>query len=430
MNTFVKIGENFASFWNLLVLNRHDLCNPAIYQRQNRKLKKLMKRAYQIPFYRKKFEEAGLTPDDIKTRRDLVKFPILTKQEIKEWLTPLIESEQDRMHIVSTSGSTGTPLKTMVSPGENAFLTANWLRIAMQNGINPFTAKTLALKDPKIVEAGNESIIQKLGILRRKKLPFTAEPDYLVEEFNKYKPDFFYAHKTKLLQMIDYAEKNNITLYHPPVYAVISEMISEQDEKVFRQYLGNNIFTSYGCMETGACTFTPVGSIKKHIITNDTHIINVVNSEGNLDSHGKMFLTNLNFLMYPIINYDVGDNADVYEENGIEFIAKIHGRVNDWICLQDGRKYDYHPFYRAFEGQDKVIHFRIIQEDYSNITIQLVASANITETEKRHIEQDVSDQLKQIIHAEDLVYAFDWRDKIEPDKSGKTRFIVSKVNEV
>ena len=160
MNTFVKIGENFASFWNLLVLNRHDLCNSAIYQRQNRKLKKLMKRAYQIPFYRKKFEEAGLTPDDIKTRRDLVKFPILTKQEIKEWLTPLIESEQDKMHIVSTSGSTGTPLKTMVSPRENAFLTANWLRIAMQNGINPFTAKTLALKDPKIVEAGNESIIR------------------------------------------------------------------------------------------------------------------------------------------------------------------------------------------------------------------------------------------------------------------------------
>ena len=77
-----------------------------------------------------------------------------------------------------------------------------------------------------------------------------------------------------------------------------------------------------------------------------------------------------------------------------------------------------------------MIHFRIIQEDYSNITIQLVASANITETEKMHIEQDVSDQLKQIIHAEELVYTFDWRDKIEPDKSGKTRFIVSKVNEV
>ena len=150
-----------------------------------------MKRAYEIPFYRKKFDVAGLKPKDIKNREDLVKFPILTKNEIKEWLTPLVDSEKERMHIVSTSGSTGTPLKTIVSPRENAFLTANWLRIAVKNGVNPFTAKTLALKDPQIVAAGNESIIQKFGILRRKKLPFTAEPDYLVAEFNKYKPDFF-----------------------------------------------------------------------------------------------------------------------------------------------------------------------------------------------------------------------------------------------
>lgn len=96
----------------------------------------------------------------------------------------------------------------------------------------------------------------------------------------------------------------------------------------------------------------------------------------------------------------------------------------------DGRKYNFQPFYRALEAQDKVIHFRIIQEDYENITIQLVASATITETEKKNIECDVLNQLKHIIHAEELVYLFDWRDKIEPDKSGKTRFIVSKVKEL
>lgn len=112
MNTFVKIGENFASFWNLLVLSKNNLFNSAVYKKQNRKLRKLMKRAYEIPFYRKKFDTAGLKPKDIKNREDLVKFPILTKNEIKEWLTPLVDSEKERMHIVSTSGSTGTPLKT------------------------------------------------------------------------------------------------------------------------------------------------------------------------------------------------------------------------------------------------------------------------------------------------------------------------------
>ena len=66
MNTFVKIGENFASFWNLLVLSKNNLFNSAVYKKQNRKLRKLMKRAYEIPFYRKKFDTAGLKPKDIK----------------------------------------------------------------------------------------------------------------------------------------------------------------------------------------------------------------------------------------------------------------------------------------------------------------------------------------------------------------------------
>lgn len=68
MNTFVKIGENFASFWNLLVLSKNNLFNSAVYKKQNRKLRKLMKRAYEIPFYRKKFDVAGLKPKDIKNR--------------------------------------------------------------------------------------------------------------------------------------------------------------------------------------------------------------------------------------------------------------------------------------------------------------------------------------------------------------------------
>ena len=81
----------------------------------------------------------------------------------------MVDSEKERMHIVSTSGSTGTPLKTIVSPRENAFLTANWLRIAVKNGVNPFTAKTLALKDPQIVAAGNREYNSKVWYIKKKK---------------------------------------------------------------------------------------------------------------------------------------------------------------------------------------------------------------------------------------------------------------------
>lgn len=427
MNLFDKVYENVLSFVNLFVLNSHNLCSRDIYMLQDKKLRKLMKRAYRIPFYRNKFDSVGLKPTDFNCREDLVKFPVLHKNEIKAWLTPEVDRLQNRYHVFSTSGSTGSPLKVMASPKESSYLTANWLRMAMKQGINPFTAKTLALKDPKIVAEGKDSIVQKFGLLRRKKVSFLADGKELVEALNDYQPDFFYVHKTKLLQMIEYAERTDTELYHPAAYAVISEMISTNDEKLFRKYLGDNIYTSYGCMETGACTFTPKGSLKKHIITNDTHIINVVGTNGELSNSGKMLLTNLNFRKFPIINYDVGDNAETYTENGVEYISMIHGRVNDWIELDDGRRYDYHPFYRAFEGQNKVLHFRVIQNEYHSIQIQLVGETIINEYEKKNIETDILAVLNDVIVNYDMKYVFDWKEKIEPDKNGKTRFIVNNL---
>ena len=427
MNVFSKVYENILSFTNLFILNYHDLNNKNIYKIQNKKLKKLMRRAYKIPIYRKKFEEAGLKPEDITCREDLAAFPVLTKQEIKEWLTPILPQVSGKYYIYSTSGSTGMPLKVLVSPKENSYLTANWLRMSMKQGINPFFEKTMALKDPELVAKGSDSIIQKLGILRRKKLSFLADGKEIAEEINQYQPDFFYAHRTKLLQVIEYAQKNNVKLHHPAAYAVISEMMLENDEKLFRQNLGDNIFTSYGCMETGACTYTVKSDLKRHIITNDTHIVNVVDEYSKLAKKGKMLLTNLNFLKYPIINYDIGDKAEVFEENGVEYISQIHGRSNDWIELEDGRRYDYHPFYRAFEGENDVLHFRVIQEDYHKIRIQLVGRPAMQKENQSIIEQRVIQQLKKVIADYDIEYFFDWCDSIQPDQNGKTRFIVSKI---
>ena len=62
-----------------------------------------------VPYYRKKMEEKGLTPDDIKGRDDLKKLPFLSKADLREAYpyglmgAPL----KDCVRIQSTSGTTG-----------------------------------------------------------------------------------------------------------------------------------------------------------------------------------------------------------------------------------------------------------------------------------------------------------------------------------
>lgn len=77
---------------------------------QNDGLLDVVKRVYEnVPYYRKKMEEAGVTPDDIKSTADLPKLPFLTKDDLREaypydlMALPL----KDCVRIQSTSGTTG-----------------------------------------------------------------------------------------------------------------------------------------------------------------------------------------------------------------------------------------------------------------------------------------------------------------------------------
>jgi phenylacetate-coenzyme A ligase PaaK-like adenylate-forming protein len=420
--------ENVFAFKDLVVLKRHNLRHKSIYNIQNKRIEKLMQHAYTIPFYRKKFEQAGVLPSDFHCKEDLTRFPLLTKAELKQWITDELKANPEKYkdhRIYHTSGSTGNPLHLCATPEENAIFTANWLRISMENGVNPFFEKTMALKDPAIVAQGDDSFLQKLGILRRYKTSFVASGQKIAEDLNAIKPEFFYAAPTKIMEMVEYAIKNNVTLHHPKAYASISENLSAQNAARIKQYLGDNIFTSFGCMETGACTFTEVGDLNKHIVTNDTHVINVVDEKNQRAASGRMVITNLFLYEFPIINYDIGDGADTVEEDGVEYLVNIKGRLNDAVILEDGRTFGFHPFYIATEKLDELIHFRVIQTGYHAITFEAVATS--ASADKAKMENHIISTLNGVITDYPMEYSFRWKDRIEADPNGKSRYIVNQI---
>jgi len=79
---------------------------------QLKRLKQTVERVYAtVPFYRKKFDEAGIKPDDIKSLDDLKKLPFTTKDDLREnypfgmFAVPL--KQVVRIH--ASSGTTGKP---------------------------------------------------------------------------------------------------------------------------------------------------------------------------------------------------------------------------------------------------------------------------------------------------------------------------------
>ena len=77
---------------------------------QDERLVKQVKHVWDnVPYYRKKMEEKGLTPDDIKSTADLHKLPFLSKYDLREAYPYglLAEPLENCVRIQSTSGTTG-----------------------------------------------------------------------------------------------------------------------------------------------------------------------------------------------------------------------------------------------------------------------------------------------------------------------------------
>ena len=89
-----------------------------------------------VPYYRKKMEDAGVCPADIKTLADLAKLPFVTKQDMRDtYPFGLFAVEKnDLVRIHASSGTTGKPTVVGYTQGDLETWTECVARIACMGG--------------------------------------------------------------------------------------------------------------------------------------------------------------------------------------------------------------------------------------------------------------------------------------------------------
>lgn len=87
------------------------LTRPEIEALQLERLQKTVAHCMNSEFYRKRFEAAGIKPEDIKTLEDIRKIPLTTKQDLRDTYPFGIASVplRDCVRLHSSSGTTGNP---------------------------------------------------------------------------------------------------------------------------------------------------------------------------------------------------------------------------------------------------------------------------------------------------------------------------------
>ena len=340
---------------------------------QSRRVQKLVKKAYQIPFYRERFDAAGIRPEDIKTGDDLTKLPLLTKDELREWMNREQGNPKYSEWIIdTTSGSTGKPLSIIFSPREKAYMKANWFRVMMVAGYNPFRGKTMSRINAHDENAGGrDTFLQRFGILRRKYVDQYAPEEKVIDEINAYQPDWLYMNKTELMRLVLYSNKTGKKIFHPKFYDPISEKVDENNRKLFIKTLGEGIIDSYGSAETGACMVRLPGS-DEYVVHNDSFVVNVLDDDNRPAQEGKLVITPLYKTDLPLINYSIGDKATCRVENGVRFITSVQGRMNDYFYYRSGEVTSFFEITPVIAHCADILQIRFIEETYDLIHVQIV----------------------------------------------------------
>jgi phenylacetate-coenzyme A ligase PaaK-like adenylate-forming protein len=279
-----------------------------------------------------------------------------------------------------------------------------------------------------IPDSSTKSIIQKFGILRRIQISAVKPSAYLVEKFNEYKPDFFYGNKTAMQLMASYALEHNIEMHKPKCIGSISEALDDNSRKTIEKAFGNALFDIYGAAELGNFAIEKSGKPWEHRIWHDTHVVNVIDDEGNIidDGIGQIVVTPIKHFGFPMLNYVVGDYVETYTKDGVRYISKIIGRANDKIKNAVGSVYGWMHVNRLMAGIVEIAQYRFTQESYEELKLELVME-KISNKTRQEIEDLITLRSKEIFTGEPKNIVFEWKDILPPDPNGKLRILVSKI---
>lgn len=397
-----------------------------IMETQEKRVRRLMKIASHHSFYQRRFKEAGIDPEEIKTGNDLAKLPVITKDELREWMNYLKDKPEYKGWFQdTTSGSTGKPLTILFSPREKAYMKANWLRVMMTAGYNPFFGRTMSrinMHDPN--PGGPDGFIQKFGILRREFVDQYAPEEEVIDRINEYKPDWLYMNKTELMRIVLYSNRTGKEIFHPKFYDPISEKVDENTRRLFIKILGPGIVDSYGSAETGACMIRLPGT-DEYIIHNDSFVVNIIDDEGRLANEGRIVITPLYKTDLPLINYSIGDKGTCRVENGVRFITSVQGRMNDYFRYVNGEVTSFFEVTPVIAHCSDILQIRFIEETYELIHVQIVRDDK-AQMSREEIENYLETNLNKIFKRP-FKFRFEWMNSIPPDKNGKLRMIICNV---
>ena len=368
-------------------------------------LKKLLNHAYKnVPFYRMKFEKAGITPDDIKKPADMKKIPVTTKEELKENFPDSVIARnlpKNRFFLNRTSGSSGAPFEFYIGGAQNNEERKALFRIQAAMGIE-FGGTIIRIRNHNVKGHGLKIQLQKLfgntKHLSTKGLKLSDLPNY-IKFIRKHKPSVLESFPHHILALAAYMKEKCITLNVRNIH-IVGGNASKSEKKLLSELFNAQIFNDYGASECMYIAYQCEQRNQYHLeITR--YFIEILNKgkDAKENEMGEIVLTNLFNYAMPFIRYRIKDLAIVGGtcncRRTFPVIRGIEGRVQQVIFLPNGRLLDQNLIRNQFSRRaSKVKAFQCIYRKENVFEIKVVPAGGYT----NETENELIAGIKKVLH--------------------------------
>ncbi|MBC2717620.1 MAG: phenylacetate--CoA ligase family protein [Desulfobacteraceae bacterium] len=400
---------------------------------QWQKLQSVLHYAYaQVPFYRDRFDRAGIKPSEIRSASDMFRIPVLTKEELRDAGFDILAGGHNnpaKLKKSTTSGSTGQPTSSYFTL-RDWFILKFLLKYRSKRicGFYPVIHKVVLVNanPEEAVLRENKKIINKL--IRKRSVSINQKIEDHLTVYRQFKPDVLYGTVSYFNELKNFLLKNQINWLKPKMIFTSGEINYPQTRKEIERVLGCPCYDIYGSTEFKEVAWECSHKLGYHI-NMDAYFVEFINNNRHVSAfeEGRIVITSLVNQAMPLIRYDQGDTG-MYTNGGcadginFPFMHSVTGRSMDYYELSDGRRIA--PFSLVVAVHECAAHavqqFQIIQKSSDLIVIKIVPNRQFTPV----IEQNLHKRYHQILGG-NVVTRIEIVKEIERDSSNKYRLVRS-----
>jgi phenylacetate-CoA ligase len=409
---------------------------------QRKKLYKLIKYADQnIPYYKKMIKEHNIQFSEDTIFKDIKKFPILTKDIIRNNFDELYKFRDNTYYRNTSGGSTGEPV---IFYQDRNYL--EW-EIATKILFNEWAGRKIG--EPMVKLWGSLRDVLSSGegfkgYLKQQLHGVIILPSYRMKEKDMYryvrridniKPGLILAYTNAIDELARFIKENCLSIYSPRAImtsaGVLYPEVCARIEEVFQA----PIFNRYGSREVGDIACNCEKNQGLHIIP-DIHYIEILDEqdkEVKPGERGEIAVTLLTNYTMPLIRYKIGDRGILSEMEcscgrGLSNLKKLEGRVRSVFKNKQGDFIDGGVFIRLFYFRDNIKQFQVIQESVEHITVNLALNdkrlIKVIKKDFMEIEKTI-----KLIMGNGTIIKYNLVDVLDSSPSGKYRYVFSRVKD-